>query len=148
MAIKAQVRGLDKVSRNLRQLGRKDGPNALGAGQYEANVEMMIDAKRNTPVLKGTLRGSGYVTKPVKKSRGQVSEAGFGGKADAYAVDVHERTEIAHSTGGAKYLERAAQSNRRTALRVIAREGGRALDKRRGAKQRSGIPVDPRRGAA
>lgn len=146
MAIKATIKGQDQVQRKLGQLRKKLGPQAFAAGMYAANVDIIRDAKRDAPVDSGTLRNSGYVTLPSDTSRGSVTEAGFGGKAAAYAPVVHERTEISHPKGKAKFFEGSIQANRRKSLRTIARAGRVALERGRGPKQAPGIPVDPFRG--
>lgn len=66
---------------------------------------LMTKAKMLTPVDTGALRASGHVQAPVVEG-GKVSVTlGFGGAAEAYAVPVHERMDVHHPVGQAKFLE-------------------------------------------
>ncbi len=143
-ALKATIEGQKGIQRKLKRLKKKLGPRAFAAGAYAASVDVMRKAKRDTPVLSGDLQASGYVTLPETKVRGFVVEMGFGGKAEDYASFVHERTEIHHVKGKAKFLEGAMQAKRNTSLRTIGRVGRKALasgSKR--PRRAAGIPVDP-----
>ncbi len=147
MTIKGRVTGGAALRRNLRRVTNKVVPDAAAAGIYGLGVENIRKAAERIPVASGTARASAYSTLPVETSRGPVVESGFGGKADAYIVGLHERTEISHPTGRAKFLESAVNESRGSGLRTVAKLGGQAFDNERGARQVSGVAVDPRRGA-
>lgn len=93
---------------------------AAGQGVYAAANNIMVNAKDRVPVDLGTLKGSGYVTAPRVEGDTVSVEAGFGGPAESYAGIVHERTEVGHPHGEAKFLERAVDAGRQEAKDVIA----------------------------
>lgn len=70
---------------------------------------IMTDAKMRTPVDTGTLRASGMTTLVDKGSTPKV-ELSFGGAAGAYAIYVHERLDVYHPVGEAKFLENAVNA--------------------------------------
>jgi hypothetical protein len=146
-AIKANVSGMSAVQKKLRQATRETVPDAAGAGIYGASAAMMKTAKELTPRLTGAAANSGYTTLPVKRSGGPAVESGFGGAARAYIVSLHERTEVGHPTGQAKFFETARARHVGGMLGDIAKAGRAALDAERSAKQDPSIPVDPFRGA-
>ncbi len=67
-----------------------------------------------TPVDSGDLRGSSYSTKATISHAGIYSEVGYERDVlpeNAYSVYVHERTELHHEVGEAKFLEHAMQQS-------------------------------------
>lgn len=106
MAIKSRVIGLGSFKNKLNKLG--DGASNIAATVlYQESEKIVTDAKRLTPVLTGDLRNSGFVRPPHVQKSGVSIELGFGGAAAPYAVFVHERVDIPHKVGQAKYLETA-----------------------------------------
>lgn len=65
--------------------------------------ETMTDAKDQTPVQYGVLKNSGHVAQHATPGDLEVVLA-FGTE---YAVYVHERLDVRHTNGNAKFLERA-----------------------------------------
>jgi hypothetical protein len=76
----------------------------LKALQQEANIEL-TEMRRRTPVEFGPLRASLSVTVERKGST-ITAEFGAGGPSAPYAIYVHERTELHHKIGEAKFIER------------------------------------------
>lgn len=104
--IKVAFKGIDKVLKEVNKLSERY-QRAMEAGTYGLGQEIMTDSKQRVPIDLGALKGSGYVTSPVR-TRGKIAvELGYGGPAKDYAVAQHERTEYKHETGEAKYLENA-----------------------------------------
>lgn len=68
-------------------------------------------AKILTPVDTGTLRSTGVVLYKIKAAS-IVATVVFGGPAAPYALAVHERLDIHHTTGQAKFLETAFEQAR------------------------------------
>lgn len=101
MATKAD---LDKVQKRLDELlARNRG--AVDAALYEEGFAVDALAAKKVPVDTGRLRATHYVTPPERMaSGGSVVEIGFG---TDYAVFVHEDTGARHTTGEAKFLEKA-----------------------------------------
>lgn len=97
-----RVTGLEKVNANLRQFARRVPDRAARALNVVAE-ETMTDAKARTPVDTGTLRRSGKVHDHAS-ARKLTAGLSF---ATEYAVYVHERTDIRHPNGEAKFLENA-----------------------------------------
>jgi len=106
--IHVKIKGLDKVLKELNRFGER-GRRAFAAGLYVEGQEIMTESKRECPVDTGTLRGTGHVEKPKFKGRSISVTLGYGGPAAPYAIYVHERTELSHATGKAKYLEDPAK---------------------------------------
>jgi hypothetical protein len=101
--------GLGKLEKQLKvdALEQFRGPLNL-----EAN-RVMTAAKRDTPVDQGTLRASGHVQPPRVRGDTMSITLGFGGAASAYALVQHERTDFAHTSGMAKFLEKNVNEARR-----------------------------------
>lgn len=77
----------------------------LMAGLRQEGEKAMTEAKQETPVDTGVLRASGIVDGPHNDGGSVWLELGFGGAASSYALIVHERTDVHHPVGKAKYLE-------------------------------------------
>lgn len=111
------LQGLTKVSDNLLQLVATL-PAAAARALNVVAEETMTDAKQRTPVDTGTLRRSGKVHQPATPD---VLSAGLSFGTD-YAVYVHERTNLRHANGEAKFLEHAVQFTARYYEDRIANE--------------------------
>ena len=74
---------------------------------YAEAQNIRTSSMEKTPVETGTLKASHYATLPEKVGDSIVCEVGAGGWAKDYAVYVHERTELRHKVGQAKFLETA-----------------------------------------
>lgn len=100
------VEGVDRLASRLTALASMVGVQTVGhALVAEAEIEM-TEAKRRTPVKTGALRASGHVGGPFNRTGGVVEVVmGFGGPAVSYAATVHERLDVFHRNGQAKYLE-------------------------------------------
>lgn len=100
MPARVTVKGAGEIAENLRRVQTELG-DAIGVAMHEEAVAIMADARDRAPVGEtGELRDSGYVTEPD----GPHVEAGFGAN---HAIIVHERTDLHHDDGEAKFLERA-----------------------------------------
>lgn len=82
---------------------------------YRVGEQIMIEAKKQTPVDTGNLRASGHVKLPKWENTWVYVTLGFGGPAGTgagqtkdvgYAVYVHENLTARHKVGSAKFLER------------------------------------------
>ena len=98
-----ELKGVATVQRNLRSLGLR-APVAVGRALRRLGEEIMTDAKLLTPVDTGALRASGHVQGPTLGPEVAVT-LGFGGPSAPYAVYVHERLDLRHPVGQAKFLE-------------------------------------------
>lgn len=77
---------------------------AAAAAMYQDAEETMTISKGLVPVDTGTLRASGFVEPPEITADNIIVRMGYGGAASDYALKVHERTDISHKVGQAKYL--------------------------------------------
>ena len=103
MEIKIKVEGVAEVIKSLERAARAF-PEATGQALYEEGLGVQGLAVQRTPVDTGRLRASAYTAPPKTTSSGPEVEVGYGA---IYGVYVHERTELRHTTGQAKFLESA-----------------------------------------
>lgn len=134
--------GLEQLAKKLKARPELVSRATESALFIEAE-ETMAEAKKETPVDEGVLRGSGHVQLPTRDGDRVSVELGFGGPAGTgnqgatnpedvgYAVYVHEDLTAHHTVGKAKYLEdplnrRRSGLPRRLARRIRAfvRRGG------------------------
>lgn len=76
-------------------------PRALGAALYEEASAIFAESQLEVPVDTGRLRASGGVSPPIGRTDPYVRI--FYGTD--YALPVHERINVPHTVGKAKYLE-------------------------------------------
>lgn len=100
------IKGSDELKRVLEALGDR-ARQAAAPALHQEHEAIMTEAKKRTPVDTGALRNSGHVSPPEIKGDTVVSEGGFGGVAAPYAVIVHERLDVHHLVGQAKFYESA-----------------------------------------
>lgn len=95
----------DRLVSRLTALANEIGVQTVGdALLAEAEIEM-TEAKRRTPLDTGALRASGHVGGPYRRNGGVEVVMGFGGPSAPYAIHVHERLDVFHRVGQAKFLE-------------------------------------------
>lgn len=117
MAVKRlNIVGIDKVLSNLNRsvVGIK---NRSRQGLLIAGLLIEGASKELTPWETGHLAGGTY-TEPIGTSDAPGIEIGY--IAD-YAVFVHERTELHHPVGQAKFLETALKQNAKRILEIIGK---------------------------
>lgn len=114
-----EVKGVDKVTRNLLRLAAQI-PNEVARALYaEAQIEK-AESMRRTPVDTGALRASHEVSDPVVSGRDISVTISVGGVAAPYAVYVHENLEAFHPVGQAKFLESTILESKPFLARRIA----------------------------
>jgi hypothetical protein len=119
------LEGTDKLRSALEAIRRK---LALGAALYQEGLYIQRNSMRRTPVDTGALRASHETTEPAYKG-GEIEVAiQVGGPAAPYALIVHERLDVGHRVGEAKFLERsvteaAAGIDERLARRIAKNLG-------------------------
>lgn len=117
MAGGIKIHGLEKVLKAAAKV-IDDFGGALGASIYQEALSIMGESVEEVPVDFGRLKGTHYVTLPIKTFRGPVVELGYG---TDYALPVHEITSAEHTTGKAKYLEDPLKSARSGYAKRIAK---------------------------
>lgn len=98
MTRSSKVKGSAKLRRELRKLG-KLVPNALQKALVEEAMDIFVESQEQVPVDTGRLQDSGVVGELLGRP-GVVIAYGTD-----YALPVHERMEVSHATGNAKFLE-------------------------------------------
>jgi hypothetical protein len=97
--------GAKKLAQEFRRANRRV-EDASAAGLYEEAIDLDSKSVPLVPVDKGRLRSTHYAAPPQKSGGKITGEVGYG---TDYAVYVHERTELNHTVGQAKYLEQPAK---------------------------------------
>jgi hypothetical protein len=114
-----QAAAIAEQLRKIRESMIRGGARAL----YMVGEIIITDAKANyVPVRDGILRASGFVREPVITHDNASVTIGFGGAAEAYALEQHERLDYHHTVGGPKYLERPVLAHAGEVREIIARE--------------------------
>lgn len=102
--IYVQVKGLHRLRKKLGRI-KVDTDYEVGRALYLEGERIMMVSKHLVPVDTGVLRNTGHVSPLTKDSKGWLVLLGYGGPAAPYAIHVHERTNVPHKVGQAKYLE-------------------------------------------
>lgn len=92
--------GFDAMLRRLKH----EAPGAVGAALYQTGLRVIRRAIHLTPVDTGRLRSTAYCTPPHVAGEEIYVTVGYG---TAYAIFVHERVDLHHAVGEAKFLEKA-----------------------------------------
>lgn len=117
------MRGRDTVVRSLLSaVERMKG--AGGAALYEEALAVDALSVKKTPVDTGRLRATHYVAPPVQQGEQVVVELGNGTE---YAIYVHERTDVAHAVGEAKFLQNALNERSKGMLERLQKRTRRNL---------------------
>lgn len=95
------IRGLAELTKAIDEQ-TKMHEGALGAALYQEGLAIDAEAVKQMPVDTGRMRATHYVTPPQDDGDGPVVEAGIG--VD-YGIYVHERLNVNHQVGNAKFYE-------------------------------------------
>lgn len=114
------------------RLGRTRGElkKALSAAVKMAGENIRTESMRRTPVDLGVLRASHYVTDP-EENNGIISVVVGcgGGPAAPYARIQHERLDLNHPEGEAKFLENAVKAEADNSRALLSRFTKMALER-------------------
>lgn len=110
-----EFKGLGTMERNLLGMQSRVAQAAADA-LYEQAKGIMDKSIEQVPVDTGTLKASAYVERPTVTNTQITIDFGYGGpndqvnpksgqRASEYAIFVHERLDVHHTVGKAKYLE-------------------------------------------
>jgi len=138
MKLDFKVTGTAKVMARLKKL-EKSAPEAVVIGLMALGEKIIASAVKRTPVDTGRLRQTAYVAPPEDSGYRNTVEIGFGTK---YAVPVHEKTEVSHTTGESKFLQKAWLEVGQGQLWWIARQVEKFLLKG-GKARRTKYPTRP-----
>lgn len=112
-----------EVDAKLAELER-DAPNIFAAALYQNAQDIIRVAVPKVPVDTGRLRGAWVVDAPKMQSGRIFVVIGFGTE---YAIYVHERTDLSHAVGEAKFLESAIKEEAAGFAEKLADRGYRML---------------------
>lgn len=102
----AKVQTMQELQALLSKLG-KGALEQAGRALYQEALVIQRESMKRTPVDTGALRAS-HETKQPDTTGGEVSvRIVVGGPAAPYALFVHERLDVHHPVGQAKFLESA-----------------------------------------
>jgi len=114
------MKGMDTFKMNM-QLVSKTISKSVAAALYTEAVIVEQTSRERTPVSTGALRASHETSLPVM-GEGQIDiQIRVGGPAAPYAIPVHEKVEVYHKVGQAKFLESAILESAPTLAARIAR---------------------------
>jgi hypothetical protein len=120
MARSVHVTGLDKVTSNMtgvQAMAKRRGKSVV---RVEAE-KVMLQAKRLAPVDDGVLQASGRVHPAELEGTKVTVRLTFGGDAKDYAIPVHERLDVRHTNGQAKFLETPVLAHSKVFAENVAR---------------------------
>lgn len=129
--LRINVKGVEQVIRNL-SIAQDVIRRAVGDALQAEGELILEEAKNQCPTETGALRNSAFITPPVQDPKEIRVICGFGTDAvvnpktdtptKQYAVPVHERLDVDHPTGKAKFLEDPAHAaSSRLGERVASR---------------------------
>jgi hypothetical protein len=116
MAIQVKI---DQVIGNMKKLDHTI-PLKAAAALYQEGLVVQKESMKRTPVDTGALRASHETSLPSWKGDSLEVTIAVGGPAADYAVPVHERTEVTHTNGQAKFLESAVHEASSSLLERLA----------------------------
>lgn len=98
--------GVKTLKKNLLKLAKEKGPSAYGKIVLRALVLIENNSAKRTPVDKGHLKLSGLGHSKLLASAPN-GAMGYTTNTADYAIYVHERLDLKHTVGEAKFLEKA-----------------------------------------
>lgn len=138
--VDVKFRGWKKTQDRVDRLS-ETAPQAMLMALAKLGEIIITDAVKRVPVSTGRLRDSAYVATPDRTGFRKAIEIGFG---TDHAVEVHEKTEVPHLTGEAKFLEKAVTSKAKRALWQVADLAEKFFEK--GGKPSTTFPTSPKGG--
>lgn len=108
--------GEKEMARRVQKAG-KVYPEVTGRGMQREGFRIMEASQPQVPVEFGRLRASGFVDDPRIVGGSPEVRLGYG---TDYAVFVHERLDVSHPVGKAKYLEDPLKAAAPDYLRNVA----------------------------
>lgn len=134
-----KVSGTKRIKKNLLKANRL-GKSALTAALYQEGQQIARDSRDRTPIDTGLLRDTIYVRRP--RIGNPDVEIGYGA---FYAVFVHERTELRHKVGSAKFLQRAINRAMRGYVRRITARTSKNIKSKSGiSRVKATFPTTPK----
>jgi hypothetical protein len=101
-----RLKGLKTMTKNMTSFEKNRLPRAYRVAILKALLLVEAESMRRTPVDTGNLRSSAGGNSRITKANRQGASGEMGYTAN-YAVHVHERTDLHHTNGEAKFLQNA-----------------------------------------
>jgi hypothetical protein len=120
-----KVTGEKEILAELARLAKKY-PYEAELSLWEEAYALSANMTKRIPVDTGRLRSTAYSVFPEEQAGELIAEVGV---ATDYAVPVHERTEVAHTTGEAKFLENAIKERQDGYAKRLADRIRKRVDK-------------------
>lgn len=139
MKVSFELEGAEEMKANLQKQSRAY-QLAVAASLYEEGLGIDALAIRKVPVDFGRLRSTAYCAPPIIEDAEISVTVGFGTE---YAVYVHERTELRHTTGEAKFLEHAFDERADGFLDRLARRIDAHIEEGTGVVALGNFPTNP-----
>lgn len=130
-----------KVLKRFRELV-DTAPEAVAQGLWLWGEYVLTEAIRRVPVDTGRLRAAAFQTPTRREGSDWAIYLGFGTN---YAAAVHERTAARHTTGEAKFLERALHHMAPRLMEVIESTATRLIKAGKAGRVRTGRGKYPNR---
>ena len=105
MKIKYKFKGQKKIINNIYKI-QTSMFNDLARFLYEEGLKIEAESTRRIPVDTGFARSHKYTSPAIKHHNNLIVEIGYLDAVD-YIVPLHERTDVRHVVGEAKFLENA-----------------------------------------
>lgn len=128
--VEVKVEGYDALLKRLKELSERY-PDAIGAALYQEGLAVDAASVKRTPVDTGRLRATHYVAPPTLVEEGVVVVEI--GNATDYAVPVHERLDVYHRVGEAKFLEKSLNERASGFMERVAKRTERNMKRGIGA---------------
>lgn len=104
-----KIKGVKELNRKINTIAKDVGPKAYASSLIKIMLSVEAEMIPRTPIDTGNLRRSGAGNATVTKV-GPKGAKGMVFYTAKYAVFVHERTELRHDVGEAKFLQNAILS--------------------------------------
>lgn len=101
-----KIKGIKSLNRKIGSIKNDVGPKAYASSLIKILLSVEAEMIPRTPIATGKLRRSGTGNATITKV-GVNGAKGMVFYTANYAVFVHERTELRHNTGEAKFLQNA-----------------------------------------
>lgn len=111
-----KVAGIKETQARIKAL-TAEYPRAVATALYQEALELYADSILQVPVDTGHLRRSAYAAPPNLKDAQPAARVGYG---VSYALPVHDRVEVKHEVGKARFLSDPANARRANYLERLA----------------------------
>lgn len=105
MLFDAELKGLEGIITDVRKLSESLDSDIAGH-LYRTGHKVLTYSMEKVPVDTGFLKNTGYVDRPIRGISEITVRVGYHAR---YSLAVHERLDVRHKNGQAKFLEKAVK---------------------------------------